>query len=83
MRQKPTSPIRRAYHLAVDSLHLPRTEIAFVPSAAWDAFGGKSFGYPTFWNNRTGEAADSLGPKADAESADLRALLKFVGVDVD
>ena len=78
---KTYKPDLRAYQLGVDALRLSRAEIAFVAWAGWDAFGAKSFGYPTFWNNRAGQAPESLEPKADAENADLRALLKFVGVE--
>jgi 2-haloacid dehalogenase len=77
---KTYKPDPRAYQLGVDALRLSRAEIVFVAFAGWDAFGAKSFGYPTFWSNRMSETAESLGPKADAESADLRALLKFAGV---
>jgi 2-haloacid dehalogenase len=80
---KTYKPDPRAYQLGVDALRLSKAEIAFVAFAGWDAFGAKSFGYPTFWNNRIGQAADTLGPKADVENAELRALLRFVGAGTE
>jgi 2-haloacid dehalogenase len=77
---KSYKPDPRAYQRGIDALTLPKSAIAFVAFAGWDAFGAKSFGYPTFWNNRTGQAAESLGAPADAESPDLRPLLDFVGL---
>lgn len=71
-------PDPRAYQLGVDHLHLAREEILFVASAGWDAAGAKSFGYPTFWVNRSGLPAEALGATADGTGPDLAALIPFV-----
>lgn len=54
-------PAPRAYHLAVDAFRLPRERIAFVAHGGWDAAGAGWFGFPTYWINRTGIAAEELG----------------------
>ena len=71
-------PDPRAYDLAPKALRLPRDEIAFAAFAGWDVAGAKAFGYPTFWVNRLRLPPEELGLMADAESADLNGLLKFV-----
>lgn len=45
-------PDPRAYALGMERLHLRKDEIVFAAFGAWDAYGAKSFGYPTFWVNR-------------------------------
>jgi 2-haloacid dehalogenase len=71
-------PDPRAYALGVERLHLAKDEIAFAAFGAWDAYGAKSFGYPTFWVNRFNVPAEELGLKADATSSDFQGLLDFV-----
>ncbi|HSE75988.1 MAG TPA: haloacid dehalogenase type II [Dongiaceae bacterium] len=71
-------PDPRAYAMALDAFGLTRAEIAFVAFAGWDLAGAKWFGYPTYWANRAGSAADSLGVTADAAAADLSQLAAFV-----
>jgi 2-haloacid dehalogenase len=72
-------PDPRAYALGVDRLKLPREAILFAPFAGWDAAGGKSFGYRTFWLDRTGLPPEELGATPDATGANLKDLLDFVG----
>ena len=71
-------PDPRAYALGMERLHLAKDEIAFAAFGAWDAYGAKSFGYPTFWVNRFNVPAEELGLKADATSSDFQGLLDFV-----
>lgn len=71
-------PDPRAYELAMDRLKLSKDEILFAAFGGWDAYGAKSFGYTTYWVNRFGAPAETLGLEADDSSADLRGLLKRV-----
>jgi 2-haloacid dehalogenase len=71
-------PDPRAYALGVEHLHLKKDEIAFAAFGAWDAYGAKSFGYPTFWVNRLNVPAEELGLKADGTSNNFQGLLDFV-----
>jgi 2-haloacid dehalogenase len=71
-------PDPRAYALGMERLHLAKDEIAFAAFGAWDAYGAKSFGYPTFWVNRFNVPAEELGLKADATASDFQGLLDFV-----
>jgi 2-haloacid dehalogenase len=71
-------PDPRAYALGMERLHLKKDEIAFAAFGAWDAYGAKSFGYPTFWVNRFNVPAEELGLKADGMSTDFQGLLDFV-----
>jgi 2-haloacid dehalogenase len=68
----------RAYALGMERLHLKKDEIAFAAFGAWDDYGAKSFGYPTFWVNRFAVPAEELGLKADGTSRDFQGLLDFV-----
>ena len=49
------------YQLAVDRLGARAGNIAFVSSNYWDAAGATSFGFRTFWINRTRTQPDELG----------------------
>jgi 2-haloacid dehalogenase len=71
-------PDPRAYALGMERLHLKKDEIVFAAFGAWDAYGAKSFGYPTFWVNRFAVPAEELGLKADGTSRDFQGLLDFV-----
>jgi 2-haloacid dehalogenase len=71
-------PDPRAYRMGLDAFSLTRDQVAFVAFAGWDVAGAKWFGYPTYWANRAGAAADRLGVAADAEAADLSGLEQFV-----
>jgi FMN phosphatase YigB (HAD superfamily) len=71
-------PDPRAYTLGMERLHLNKNEIAFAAFGAWDAYGAKSFGYPTFWVNRFNVPAEELGVKADGTSNNFQGLLDFV-----
>lgn len=71
-------PDPRAYALGVERFALPREAIAFAAFGGWDAAGAKWFGYPTFWVNRLGVAAEALAPGADATGPSLTELSAFV-----
>lgn len=71
-------PDPRVYQLACDRLRLNRDEVGFVSSNGWDAAGAKSFGFKTFWINRTHAPVDALGVTPDRvlnSLAELPALL--------
>ena len=67
-----------AYRLGLDALGIRREEAVFAAFAGWDAAGARWFGYPTFWVNRMGQAAEELGAPADMEAKDLTGLAGFV-----
>lgn len=71
-------PDPRVYQLGCDRLGVDRDQIGFVSSNGWDAAGGKSFGFKTFWINRTTAPVDALGVTPDRvlnSLAELPALL--------
>ena len=67
-------PDPRVYQLACDRLHVNREEIGFVSSNGWDAAGAKSFGFKTFWINRTNAPIDALGVTPDRVLSSLAEL---------
>ena len=71
-------PDPRVYQLGCDRLGVDRDQIGFVSSNGWDAAGAKSFGFKTFWINRTTAPVDALGVTPDRvlnSLAELPALL--------
>jgi 2-haloacid dehalogenase len=46
-------PRPEVYALVTDTLALQPAEVAFVSSNRWDVMGAASFGFTTFWVNRT------------------------------
>jgi len=71
-------PDPRVYQIAVDRLGLAKEAIGFVSSNCWDACGAKSFGFATYWINRSGAPLDALDVTPDhtiARLTDLPALL--------
>lgn len=71
-------PQPRAYALGPERLGLAREEIAFSAFGGWDAAGAKWYGFPTFWVNRLGVAAEELAPGPDATGPTLAELADFV-----
>jgi len=71
-------PDPQAYELGLKHLHLRKEEVLFAAFGGWDAYGAKSFGYPTYWVNRFGQPTERLGETADRTSGDLAGLLGFV-----
>ena len=54
-------PRPEVYQHAAASLGIPKEAIGFVSSNYWDIAGATSFGFRTFWLNRSAVAADELG----------------------
>jgi 2-haloacid dehalogenase len=75
---KTYKPDPRAYALGMQRLGLEKKEIAFAAFGGWDAYGAKSFGYPTYWVNRFSLPVEKLGIQADATSTDIAGLVRFV-----
>ena len=71
-------PDPRAYDLGLQRLGLKKEEVVFAAFGGWDAYGAKSFGYPTYWVNRFNLPVERLDVKADATSPDMAGLLEFV-----
>jgi 2-haloacid dehalogenase len=71
-------PDPRAYRLGMERLHLGKDEVLFVASAGWDAAGAKSFGYPTYWVNRSSQPLEGLGLTPDGMSSGLEGLMDFL-----
>ena len=66
------------YRLAVDTLDVPATRIAFQSSNAWDAHAASAFGMRVVWCNRYGQRRERLPGSPDREIrslAELPALL--------
>jgi 2-haloacid dehalogenase len=72
---KPTAAV---YALAENRLRLPREQLLFVSSNAWDAAGAKAFGLPTAWVNRLGIPEERLGVAPDVVVRDLTGLVDRV-----
>jgi 2-haloacid dehalogenase len=64
-------PHPRVYQLAVDELKEQPAQIAFVSSNFWDAAGATSFGFRTYWINRSRAQPDELGIQPGAVLASL------------
>jgi 2-haloacid dehalogenase len=71
-------PARPAYQLGVNTLGLERSEILFVAFAGWDVAGAVWFGYPTYWLNRLGSAAEELDALPLETGTDLHSLFAFL-----
>jgi 2-haloacid dehalogenase len=71
-------PDPRAYRMAIDAFGVTRSKILFVAFAGWDAAGAKSFGFPTYWVNRSNLPAERLGVRLDGMGTDLADLVGFV-----
>jgi 2-haloacid dehalogenase len=54
-------PHPTVYRFAVDKLGVTRQAIAFISSNYWDVAGATSFGFRTFWINRSDAQPDELG----------------------
>jgi 2-haloacid dehalogenase len=71
-------PEPRAYALGMEHLGLKKDEIVFAAFGGWDAYGAKSFGYPTYWVNRFDLPMETLGIEPDATSGDMAGLVRLV-----
>jgi 2-haloacid dehalogenase len=71
-------PSAEAYALGMQELGMKKEEIVFAAFGGWDAYGAKSFGYPTYWVNRFQLPPELLGSPPDGTSHDMTGLLQFV-----
>ncbi len=71
-------PDPNAYALGHSRLGLKKEEVVFAAFGGWDAYGAKSYGYPTVWVNRFNLPVEKLGIEADKTSNDFQGLLDFV-----
>lgn len=58
-------PAPEVYELATRSLKAHASEVGFVSSNCWDALGARSYGFLSYWINRTGSPVDLLGVAPD------------------
>jgi 2-haloacid dehalogenase len=54
-------PHPSVYQLGVDRLGVNKQQMAFISSNFWDVCGATSFGFRTYWINRSGAQQDELG----------------------
>jgi len=73
-------PHPAVYAHAARRLGLAPREICFLSSNAWDAHGGKEFGFNVVWCNRFGQTAERLPGVPDAEIRSLSALPALLGI---
>ncbi|MGR8932199.1 MAG: haloacid dehalogenase type II [Gammaproteobacteria bacterium] len=71
-------PDAEAYALGMQRLGLTKNEVVFAAFGGWDAYGAKSFGYPTYWVNHFNLPTEQLGIQADGTSNNFQGLLDFV-----
>jgi 2-haloacid dehalogenase len=71
-------PAPAVYRLAIEKLGVPKQAIGFVSSNCWDACGARSFGFTTFWVNRSRAPLDDLGAAPDHVIATLAELPALV-----
>ncbi|HEV8647665.1 MAG TPA: haloacid dehalogenase type II [Burkholderiales bacterium] len=67
-------PHPSVYAYAAERLQLPAGAVGFVSSNFWDVAGATSFGFRTFWINRTGVVPDDLGYQPAGVLSQLREL---------
>jgi 2-haloacid dehalogenase len=67
-------PHPSVYRIAEEALGVSRALMGFVSSNGWDAAGAKSFGFRTFWINRSGAPVERLGVRPDEIVKDLAEL---------
>ena len=73
-------PDPRVYQLAGKHFGLAASQMAFVSSNPWDAFGAHAFGFKTIWVNRTGQRAEYDLHGKVTEVRDLTALVGLLGL---
>jgi 2-haloacid dehalogenase len=72
-------PHPSVYGLARRQLNLKSEEIGFVSSNFWDIAGAASYGFRTFWINRSNARAEKLGFHPYAVISDLSQISPFLG----
>ena len=75
IRKYKTHP--EAYALGEAATGLPRGQIVFVSSNAWDALAATWFGYRTLWVNRQNLPFEELGTLPTRTATSLREVLAF------
>jgi 2-haloacid dehalogenase len=73
-------PSPRVYQLAVDRLGIPKTDICFLSSNAWDAYAASAFGMKVIWCNRYGQRRERLPGNPNDEIKSLAELPALIGV---
>lgn len=65
-------PHPSVYQFGADRLGVPKAQVAFISSNFWDVCGAASFGFRTYWINRTRAPPDELGfsPAATLDGLD-------------
>lgn len=67
-------PRPEVYQYAVTNLGIPKEAIGFISSNFWDVAGATSFGFLTYWLNRSSGPADELGVTPSAVLSTLAEL---------
>lgn len=67
-------PHASVYDLAETRMNLPRKNILFVSSNAWDATAACHFGFPVCWINRHATVFDEMGITPTYVNSDLEAM---------
>lgn len=73
-------PDARVYQLAVDSLGVSASHIAFMSSNAWDASGAAHFGFNVAWINRYSQPSEALPGTPAAMLTTLSELPALLGI---
>jgi 2-haloacid dehalogenase len=73
-------PDRKVYQLAVDRLIIPKENICFLSSNAWDAYAASAFGMQVVWCNRYGQRRERLPGSPNDEIKSLAELPALIGV---
>lgn len=71
-------PDPEAYELGIRHLGLKKEDVVFTAFGGWDAYGAKSFGYPTYWVNRFNLPTEKLGIQTDGTANNFQGLLDFI-----
>jgi 2-haloacid dehalogenase len=73
-------PDRKVYQLAIDRLGIPKENICFLSSNAWDAYAASAFGMQVVWCNRYGQRRERLPGSPNDEIRSLAELPALIGV---
>ena len=77
-RVRAAKPAPSAYAMGPAAFNAPRTDIAFVAFAGWDAAGAGWFGYPTAWLNRSHAVAEELGVDPQFTASQLAPIVEWI-----
>jgi 2-haloacid dehalogenase len=73
-------PHPKVYQLAVDRLHVPAGDIAFLSSNGWDAYAASTFGMRAIWCNRYSQPRERLPGAPEREISSLAELPALLGL---